>query len=65
MLFRNMAVVAATVLMSAAAFAASPVAGDPAPASLGGANWVANAPANDDLATLKGEVVFIEHWGVR
>jgi len=65
MFLRLPTVAIVAVLMSTVAFAQSPKAGDPAPSNIGGATWVANAPANDDLATLRGEVVFIEHWGVR
>jgi hypothetical protein len=65
MLFRFPTVAIAAVLLSTVAFAQSPKAGDPAPSSLGGADWVVNAPENDDLKTLLGEVVFIEHWGIK
>lgn len=65
MLSRLSMLAIAAVLFSSAVFAQSPKAGDPAPDSLGGATWIANAPANDDLKTLLGEVVFVEHWGVK
>ena len=30
-----------------------------------GANWVMNAPTKARLETLRGEVIVLEHWGVR
>lgn len=65
MLFRFPTVAIAAVLFSTVAFAQSPKVGDAAPSDLGGRDWVANAPENDDLKTLLGEVVFIEHWGIK
>lgn len=64
MFLRLPAVAIVAVLMSTVAFAQSPKVGDPAPSALGGADWIVNAPQNDDLKTLLGEVVFIEHWGI-
>jgi hypothetical protein len=66
MLFRMPLVMVAAVLLSAAAVAQiTPAVGDDAPASLGGATWIANAPAVYEPAQLKGSVIFIEHWGIR
>lgn len=43
--------------------AMSPLAGAEAP-SIGSCNWVVNAPAEDDISNLLGEVIMVEAWGV-
>lgn len=50
--------------LSGPASAATPKVGDPAP-ELGTSNWVMNAPKQESIAKLRGEVVFVEKWGVR
>lgn len=46
------------------AWAASPQVGQDAP-EFGSANWVLNAPEETSIAALKGEVIFVEKWGVK
>jgi len=54
----------ALVLAFAANLSAiSPVAGEDAP-SIGGCSWVVNAPAEDNIANLQGEVIMVEAWGI-
>ncbi len=50
--------------LAAACLAGSPTVGEAAP-ELGGANWVMNDPGEVDLSALRGEVIFIEKWGVK
>lgn len=66
MLLRMPLVMVAAVLLSAAVVAQiTPKVGDDAPASLGGATWIANAPAAHEPSELKGSVIFIERWGIK
>lgn len=50
-------------LLAAPALASTPVAGEVAP-ELAGANWILNAPDNDSTASMLGEVILIEAWGI-
>ncbi|MGE0707583.1 MAG: redoxin family protein [Planctomycetota bacterium] len=63
-LLRPSLALAASLLCAAPALAATPKVGDEAP-ELGSATWVMNKPAQDSIKALKGEVVFVEHWGVK
>lgn len=53
-----------TLLLTAPAWAANPTVGQEAP-ELGSANWVLNEPGQTSIAALRGEVVFVEKWGVK
>jgi thiol-disulfide isomerase/thioredoxin len=55
---------AVTALLSTPAWAGSPTVGQDAP-ELGGANWVMNEPAETSISALRGEVIFVEKWGVK
>lgn len=55
-------VMIAAVLLSTVAMA-NPKVGQEAPGVT--ATWVANAPENDVISELKGEVIFLEYWGVK
>ena len=50
--------------LSGPASAASPKVGEAAP-ELGAATWVMNPPEEESIAKLRGEVIFVEKWGVR
>ena len=50
-------------LLALPALASTPKVGEAAP-EMGDMNWIANAPAEDSIAKLRGEVVYIEAWGV-
>ncbi len=60
----NGATLVAIMMLCAPALAATPKVGDAAP-ELGKANWVMNQPRKTSMAQLKGEVIFVEKWGVR
>lgn len=50
--------------ISAPAWAATPSVGQQAP-EFGSVNWVMNPPKVESVAKLKGEVIFVERWGVK
>ncbi|MCA8923340.1 MAG: redoxin family protein, partial [Planctomycetes bacterium] len=60
-LIRTVALGALTATVSVAA---TPTVGQEAP-EFGSADWVLNAPEETSIAALKGEVVFVEKWGVK
>ena len=57
-------ILSVAALCATPVLAASPTVGQPAP-ELGSTNWVANAPEVESVAALKGEVIFVEKWGVK
>lgn len=63
-LSRALGAAALLLALSGPAAAATPAVGDAAP-ELGAANWVMNAPQQESIAKLRGEVIFVEKWGVR
>lgn len=64
-LFKAAPVTLAAVLVAGApALAASPQVGEEAP-DFSSTNWVMNAPRQVSVKALRGEVVFVEKWGVQ
>jgi len=55
---------ASLALAAGTALAGSPAVGEQAP-ELGSASWVMNDPGQVSIADLRGEVVFVEKWGVK
>src|SRR5688500_3090793 len=61
----KLAALAAVILGAATpAIAASPQVGEDAP-DFASVNWVMNPPQQASLQALRGEVVFVEKWGVK
>lgn len=56
--------IAWTAALAVSALAGSPSVGQDAP-EFGNAQWVMNAPDVTSIAELRGEVIFIEKWGVK
>lgn len=60
----SFAAAAAVFFLSAPALAASPQVGEEAP-EFSNVSWVMNPPRQDSVRALRGEVVFVEKWGVK
>lgn len=58
------ATAAAVLVLGVPALAASPQVGEEAP-DFASVNWVMNPPQQDSVRALRGEVVFVEKWGVK